>query len=158
MKLLRYPHTAREKRLSFAVRDWEDEYGCVHIRGCRRAHMLPDSFDDIWRRPQKSWKKKRKTQYRDPCRGPQHEITIGTDSIRPPCRRYEEYFEEHDIPYFIETIRNVRIKTSWWRELPFRYSSIVGYRIVWWSTKDIGIDFISPGTYLRPFQEWDVYL
>ncbi|RDJ35173.1 MAG: hypothetical protein DWQ19_10135 [Crenarchaeota archaeon] len=72
---------------------------------------MPSARDDLWVRKQKSWKKKRKTQYRPEGRGEEHTLLLEleTDSIwfrsDPVYQLYsriEDYFEEQDIPYNTE--------------------------------------------------------
>jgi len=56
----RHPKTTQEKRWGYV----DSEF----IRGARRPHMLPDNWEDIPRsdiRIKKSWKKYRKTQYKE---------------------------------------------------------------------------------------------
>ena len=53
----RHPRTTQERRFS------QDRFDLT-IRGKRRSNNLPNAWDDIGIRPERSWKKLRKTQYR----------------------------------------------------------------------------------------------
>jgi hypothetical protein len=56
---LRYMRTTQEKRRFVA-----DAVEGVKLRARRNATNLVDAWDDLWRRPQKSWKSYRKTRWR----------------------------------------------------------------------------------------------
>jgi hypothetical protein len=87
----RAPKTTQEKR----VYDEHKEY----VRGKRSKRMLPGTWDDIrtssWDL-RKSWKIKRKKQYRVGNRGQEHKVRI--ESHRREWE-IEEYLEIHDIPF-----------------------------------------------------------
>jgi len=53
----RHPKTFNEMKQSFG-------FDKNYIRGKRKKHNLPDSWDDVHRTRTKSWKKHRKTQYK----------------------------------------------------------------------------------------------
>lgn len=161
----RHPKTTAERRAN------QDGWS----RARRNQKNLVDYYDDIPISTSKSWKDKRKTQYRPEGRGKRHEIYVDS------CY-YEweiaEYLRNHDIPHHIETIckRHVRYrwqytksvfvgykeiilrdKTYWWPkwetvdlEKPIcrkaYWSETLGYKITWWSNKDIGIDYILKAT------------
>lgn len=169
----RHPRTTAEKR---ANQDGE------FVRGRRKPHLLPSSYDDIYVKGTKSWKDKRLTQYRDKPRGKKHEIIIkGQNYIFLSDWRLQDYLEKYDIPYRLEPIRENFQKSSWvttkrekwylkprfcyswnpdkrhqigfdwvYRDVPldkpykvvYTYSRQIGTKIVWWSDKDIGIDYI----------------
>ena len=88
----RHPRTRAEARAN--QEGWE--------RPCRRLRNLPDAYDDLYPTHEKTWKNKRKTQYRPGGRGKERSIIVDADFT------YEwdlsEYFKEHDIPYRIEYV------------------------------------------------------
>lgn len=53
-RYLRYPRTAQEKRAN--QEGWE--------RPSRNVKNLVDVWDELWRKPQRSWKRHRRTQYK----------------------------------------------------------------------------------------------
>jgi hypothetical protein len=59
--MLRYMHTTQERRRWF--RDAAD--GVVPRRS-RSPIQLPSAWSDVWRRPQRSWKKHRRHKWRQP--------------------------------------------------------------------------------------------
>ena len=59
---LRLLHTTPERRWAHA---WDDEDDAPKCRASRNAKNLPNSWDDYWRYNQKSWKKFRKTQWKN---------------------------------------------------------------------------------------------
>jgi hypothetical protein len=149
-----------------------------------------DTYDDLWVKPQKSWKDKRKTQHRDGPRGKRHEIVFdkGRGWYSPETWALEQYLQAHDIPYYIKNIKKSYMycdKTAWvwvphyqkpkvyyvwrwrngtlWREFGhqigyewvyrkkkldkpvekwYNRSETIGYKVVWWSDKDIGLEYI----------------
>ncbi len=152
---------------------------CEYVRAKRKPSSLPDPWDDYNTVVTKSWKDKRKTQYRGEKRGPKQSIHLNDKAWRI-LWDLEEYFKKHDIPYRVEKKRKkviytvtITTKREKWRQVPLythpfrgtvhqigfrweyreipletpivkRYKSYesLGYEIVWWSNKDIGIDYI----------------
>ena len=94
----RHPRTRNEMRAN--QEGWE--------RPCRRPHLLPDTYDDLWPHHEKGWKAKRKTQYYPGGRGKEHSITVDADFT------YEwdltEYFKKHDISYRLEYVSESRMR------------------------------------------------
>lgn len=159
---LRRPRTNRERRLENLGSDWADEFGKIRVRGRRTAPNLPTWYDDIPHCKQKTWKKRRKTQHRehglrhDENR---HEILIGHPKWgRMSSWMYEDYFETFDIPFEKEAIR----EHYWWFSDIYRqwrhHTRIVAYRIVWWSKKDIGIEYLKGCESVDPVVEGDYTL
>ena len=61
---MRYPRTTQERRVNGKSNILEiDEYH-IKIRAKRNFRNLPNSYDDLWIYYEKSWKKKRRTQYK----------------------------------------------------------------------------------------------
>lgn len=58
MGMLRHPRTTQERRRWFA--DKED----IDLRPRRAPHALPQVWDDLWIRHQRSWKANRKSKWR----------------------------------------------------------------------------------------------
>lgn len=93
----RHPKTTQERRWGYAHREY--------IRGRRLPSQLPTAYDEISVCEQKSWKKKRKTQYHCGGRGKETVVYIPNEDYewycryRSPVRKLTEYFDEHDIPY-----------------------------------------------------------
>lgn len=122
---------------------------------------------------EKSWKKKRKTQYRDRSSMQEHSIYIDDMSI---CNwDLREWLDDHDIPYRWETVKKkfVRYRLGQYKRVeigsylyvdhkgitrrrsyyenrwvPYdqpkkvTYSQTIGYKLTWWSNKDIGMDYL----------------
>jgi hypothetical protein len=140
-------------------------------RGCRSIHELDQWLNDKPHNREKSWKRKRKTQYRD--RAQMQEYVLDFDDILFNDWELNEWFDDHDIPYRWETFRKAEYRTikGYWRNvfdytIPYvdhrginrlrciykrvfvpykkprrdKYSKITGYRLTWWSDKDIGIE------------------
>lgn len=116
----RHPKTIQEKRQN------QDGY----CRPKRNPKRLVDFWDDRPVRHQKSWKNSRRTQYRTGKRGRRHTIFI--DDMYITLWSIEDFFVEHSIPYNIE---KVYAENSTFRNL-------IGYNIIWWSDKNIGINYI----------------
>jgi len=65
-RIFRHPRTTNERRATPAVRT-SRQFREVHdtvfkLRGKREFNALPNLYDDIWIRHQRSWKKYRRTQ------------------------------------------------------------------------------------------------
>jgi len=84
------------------------------------------------RNRRKSWKTRRKTQYRlagTRSESNQH-VTLVEDWL--DAWHLKEHFEEYDIPYREEEIRETY---SWWSELRgewYKGSKVIAYRYTWW--------------------------
>ena len=162
---MRHPRTTAEKR---ANQDTE------YVRGRRLPKQLVDTYDDINICTQKSWKKKRKKQYRVNGRGHKHAIILHSNRLGAELWKLEEYFQGHDIPYCVDTLyktertlhyyyrdyRQVKSvpmllgKTIYWKPIykyvivpydepkTYKISTVIGYKITWWSHKDIGVEYI----------------
>jgi hypothetical protein len=113
---------------------------------------------------QKSWKRKRIYQQRSRSELQEHGIYIDDKNFF--SWYIEEWFDDHDIPYKIEEIREprYRIVYGYWTskiiqphpnrielkrtyikyEIPkrYKYSKTIGWNLIWWSNKDIGIEYI----------------
>lgn len=151
----RNPRTQQERRINCYDREY--------VRGKRLPNSLPNSYDDIRVRPRKTWKDKRKTQYRVDDRGGEHSLVLDSCIY---TWRLEEYLRDMDIPYRLEENydhKMVRwfhykktVKPGHLREYPWdihkwekvytdeyrRVCYLAGYTLTWWSDKNIGIDFI----------------
>ena len=102
---------------------------CKYVRAKRHSCNLPDPWDDNPHCTQKNWKVKRSHQYRIGTRGQRHEVLTGIDNFKwPQVWNIEQYLKEHDIPYRLEPTRKMSIT--------------VAYKLVWWSDKDIGLEYI----------------
>jgi len=125
---------------------------CEYARAKRSPASLPDPWDDYWIRSRKTWKDKRKTQYRE-SRGQKR-------CIKLPSLFYqwgvERYFKLHDIPYRIESLREPHTYYCPWRERWVKTYRVVGYQLTWWSDKDIGIDYILRSTQSANFEGYEV--
>ncbi len=101
---LRRIRTTQEHRVNGKRSD--PDYKWARAKRCGKN--LPNSWDDITTRPQKTWKVKREKQYRDEKRGKKHVIQVGL------CFdewKLTQYFEEHDIPYVIKDIKEQQTRT-----------------------------------------------
>lgn len=167
---MRDPKTQQERR---ANQDKE------YVRGKRLPNSLPTCYDDIRVRGRKTWKDRRKTQYRE-SRGQKHVIKI-TDK-RFYNWEVERYFDKFGIPYHFETIRKPEYRPEYrWKLVPdkerqklfpwawpvimkrvyeptgntVRYSVFDYYTLTWWSDKDIGIDYILQSTQHPDFEGYE---
>ena len=104
------------------------------VRTKRKPSNLPNAWDDIsvkdWQL--KSWKNYRKTQYKQ-NRGQKHEIVIYADE-RISTWDIEQYFEDNNISYQVNKIYKIGYGSRWGR--------LVKEVVVWWSDKDIGIEYL----------------
>ena len=112
LRWYRSPRTTQERRAN--QEGWE--------RPRRRPHLLPNTYDDIQSTVTKSWKDKRKTQYREGKRGQRHTIVVSHWEVWD----LREYFLDNDIPF----------------ELHDRWAWMRNVAVSWWSDKDIGIEYI----------------
>ena len=170
-KYYKTPHTRNEARQN-------QEGWC---RPKRRPAHLADSWDDRPRCIQNTWKVKRNKQYHTGGRGKKHTLILDRNVKEWIL---QEYFEEHNIPYRIEDVKQSYMrrwpirrrvvvgqrpyyikkyiwagrklktiethqigyedifewKTIRYEDKPISYT--VGYRITWWSDKDIGLEHI----------------
>ena len=127
---MRHPRTTAEKRAN--QEGWE--------RPRRRPHLLPDTYDDLWVRGNKSWKEHRKTQYHPGGRGKHNSARIEYEGInwmwsgsRDDYYILTNYLWDHEIPYYAEPIRR------------FRWTERFYWKRTGWEDYTIG-DF----TYQRP--------
>ena len=111
------------------------------VRHKRRPNRLPNDWEnEYYITPSKSWKKNRKTQYRED-RGQKNEIVLPTKICTWSLK---EFLFDQDIPFVIEEDREKRKTQCWWGSGNGWYwcSITIRTRLIWWSTKDIGIDYI----------------
>ena len=109
------------------------------VRAKRRPNNLPNCWEnEYYIETPKSWKKSRTTQYRE-NRGARHEIVLPVDVS---TWRLKEHLLEQDIPFVIEEKREKYLGKHWWSRKPYWYSRHVSFKLVWWSDKDIGINYI----------------
>lgn len=138
---LRRPKTTQERRLFSQLSDWEEEYGTVYTRPNRNARRLPNAWDDIpIRANDKSWKAKRKTQQHENKR---HQFEFYIDGVYNG-RDYERFFIEQSISCSVEPVVKSKIVFSTYRNEYVTRFETIGYHIVWWHDKDVGINFFRP--------------
>lgn len=100
----RSPKTTNEKRQYYSA--------AKYVRAKRRPANLVDTYDDIRINKQNTWKHKRKTQYRCGGRGTKHVIHFSVKDYWNQWKHFhdiKDYFEEHDIPFCLETLRQIII-------------------------------------------------
>lgn len=158
--------TSQERRNVSLGCDWAEEYGKIRVRGRRSAANIPNSWDDISYNYEKGWKKKRKTQYRDKPRGKRHEIILMEPKYiyyfchRDRYRKYTDYFEAHDIPFHKEPIKIRR----WYRyhnfyrfrQEFFSRTETIGWQIVWWTDKNLGLEYLCDSVRYWDVSNWSV--
>lgn len=140
-KSYRSPRTTQERRNNGRRSKWE--------RAKQSKTNLINWWDDKHHIIQKTWKVKRRHQYRDTSRGKKHFIFLPGRLFRSNTWKLERYFIEKDIPYHIKRIHSKNLPVyiisfqypNWIMVLRYR-SKFLGYELAWWSDKDIGIDFI----------------
>jgi hypothetical protein len=127
-KFYRKPHTTQERRENGRKNKWG--------RAKRNKENLVTAYDDKYPTNQKSWKVRRHKQYRE-NRGRQNSIFLPKDKnfFWGNMYRLENWFDEHDIPFRIERV--------------FEKQQVIGYYLIWWSDKDIGIDYLLKEFYKR---------
>ncbi len=81
----------------------DEHYRWARAKRCGKN--LPNSWDDITTRPQKTWKVKRRNQHRDKHRGRKHSMKFET---WVDLWKLENYLDEHEIPYCIEDLKETR--------------------------------------------------
>lgn len=96
----------------------EDPEYSVYVRGRRRKHNLPDPWDDVCSCRQKTWKGKRRTQYRTEGRNA-YQITIKykceKEGVRQPwfassCDRKRKVFRHSDDLKSLEFLQHLEEK------------------------------------------------
>jgi len=106
----REPRTTQERRANGKRSEWG--------RGRRNQSNLVDAYSDRPVTIQKTWKVKRRHQYRERSRGQQHTIFLPNGS--GPSWRFwiniwelEQWFNNHDIPCCVEKVEKIetRIET-----------------------------------------------
>lgn len=124
----RSPRTTQERRMV-------DKYQ-GYVRAKRGKRGLPNSYDDIQiGKKQKSWKMRRKTQYRCGKRGKRREVFL---PILVCEHTIAKYLEHIDIPYFIERIRKGYYYKAHWDNGKIKHGSKdVGSKLVYWSDKKV---------------------
>jgi adenine specific DNA methylase Mod len=103
----RRPRTTQERRAN-----QERDY----VRGKRLPKGLPNSWDDYHSCYQKTWKVKRKTQYRPHGRGQEHDVTIKRNSPYGLTWNLQDYFDNHNIPCRIENLYETELVTHYYRQ------------------------------------------
>lgn len=141
----RNPKTTNERRANGSRKDRnKDESGYNWTRGKRKK--LPDERYDIKVKLQKSWKKKRKTQYYCGGRGKKYIIDVYPSDIKLSYGSYlrrrglQDWFEQYNIPFttqmFYSTYVKEYVTTHTWeivaREPIYECGKFVGLsRNVW---------------------------
>ena len=141
---LRYPKTTQERRVNGKRGKWN--------RAKRNARNLPSAWDDLWVHREKSWKKKRKTQYYYGGKGKRHELIIPYIRYFDKDGRwyprlmddwiFENYLRDHNIPYRIEEIKESRRYYNKYYKKYMNSITTIAHRFIWWSDKDIGLEYI----------------
>lgn len=182
-KHYRHPRTTQERRENGKRRN---NWG----RAKRNQANLVSAWDDIHIRTQKTWKLKRRHQYRDKSRGTRHTLFLPNSSRKSwgfwiDTWALREYLNSHDIPFCIEDKWNKEERvytheyvytynkpipyievqhgknktqrlieheylrsTDEWVLMPLKkprityWCTLLGYKLTWWSDKDIGIEYI----------------
>jgi hypothetical protein len=134
----RHPRTTQERRASFAYKGY--------IRPSRNFRNLPNTYDDLVICHQKSWKKKRKTQYYVGGRGEAKTIYIEAASEYTSNFSWaykgaewilKEFLEDNNIAYTSETVKQGKLYWSFCRNKWVVSYKTVGYKITYWSKKDL---------------------
>jgi hypothetical protein len=119
---LRHPRTTQERRATGKRNKWG--------RAKRNFVNLPNAWDDFWVKRQRSWKKKRKTQYNPEGRGQKYTIYIeAVDRAwnrhnRRAVQLLREFFERFDIAYDIKDDFEIEYHWEvsegqyWWVPIP----------------------------------------
>lgn len=142
------------------------------VRAKRRGKNLPNSWDDYRVCVQKTWKERHKTRYRVGKRGQRHEYFLSGTWSRKYEWDFIEYCEAHNIPHTVEPVhksytyyRKEQVfiptldvfgkpvlhpiygcRTGEWvftgKYTEHRGTQTIGTKLIWWSDKDIGIEYI----------------
>ena len=150
----RHQRTTQEKRFSV------DEDHAPYVRAKRNKANLPDAWNDDWKIRTRSWKDKRRTQYREAGeKAVKHTLTLPANEWWD-FYDWVQYLEEYDIPHRVTKKREkytvTRIKTHdirWeWdktgtyfnrREIPldkpivkvYNCYRVIERTVVWWTKK-----------------------
>lgn len=106
-----------------------------YVRGKRSARMLPNYWDEVYRAELgKSWKNKRKTQYRVGGRGQKQVFLLNTWV----CEWYiTRYLDIQDIPYELERVRVGSWHWCSWRHEMYHRSEVTHYELTVWYDGDL---------------------
>lgn len=129
-KYYRSPKTTQEKR---ANQDRE------YVRGARLGRNLPSVWDDKPILHSKSWKSKRKTQYRGPKRGRPKYAFFKSYEYRA-LWDFTEYLEDNNIPYREEHIyvdKIYRMPDIYGNMVPKKGKALAGHKVTYWTNKRI---------------------
>lgn len=130
----RHPKTTQEKRYARVAEDWP-EYAITYRKG-RNSANLPSERDDIFHHYQKSWKSKRKTQYRLAGSRSDSRKRVMLVDVTPSWPsmiwKYEDYLRERDIPHRIEKVKESYCYWSWHRMRWVQASYTKYYKLTWW--------------------------
>ena len=88
----------------------------------------------------KCWKSKRKTQYH-PVELRKFEISFTKEEFNN-FYNLEDYLRDHNIGFQVESITESEYKMSHYLRKMRKYVRVVGYRVIWWYNKDIGLKYI----------------
>ncbi len=108
----RHPRTTQERRENHKHNKW--------CRRRRNKANLTNAYDDIKENIQKSWKVKRRHQYREQGRGRQHELFLPANNIPNwafwlSMYDVKQYFNNHDIPFRVKRRCEVTYKITRYR-------------------------------------------
>lgn len=120
---------------------------CEYARAKRRKANLPDPWDDKPKVTTKSWKDKRKHQYKVDGRGKKYSIKYEIDGYWWQSHRgiweLTQYFENNSISYDIEKHKVFDYSYEHWQTgKKINVCRLHSYTITWWSHKDIGITYL----------------
>jgi hypothetical protein len=137
-KWYRAIRTQNERRQTGSRKDRDkEESGYQWARGKRRH--LPTKWDDFPIRYQKSWKKKRKTQYHVGGRQQEHVITISEVGEFT----FERYLEDFNIPYKKERLWYHYLYWSKLRLKTFVGKNYKEVRFTYWAKKPLDMGMIA---------------
>jgi len=124
----RHPKTTAERKANSDV-----EYK-RYVRGKRHASQLPDTYDDI---PVaslgKSWKEKRKQQYRDDGRVNKHSIDFDLGDEERMWQLYD-YCYKRDIPFRLDDHKeSCEYTYELYKKIPYEYAQ--PYHVMVWDEK-----------------------
>lgn len=107
-------------------RAWYNEDCKGLVRGRRNPRNLPNAYDDYPISYERSWKRKRKTQYRCGPKRKKFEAYFQFSQDYYAYRNFTDYLDKHDIYY-----RESRVDGGWYKELIW----VRGHRDYDWKTR-----------------------
>ncbi len=143
----RHPKTTQERRANGTRKDTcHQDSNYQYTRKKRTGNNLVNSWDDIHVTHEKSWKSRRKTQYKGLTNSQHYGIIVENRKSYGGWGYFfsdwhlKDYFEENEIAYKINELKDVRTYWNDYHNKWSTWSSTYAYYVEWWYDKDICIE------------------